>query len=182
MMDQFEKYIRQRREEFEDHSADRAKMWSKISTELEATSSREMPLWRRFSIRVAAGILLLIGMTVLLSVFLFNPKRTHSQDTQVAHELLEIDRYYGDMVARQVQMVKHNPKLNEGEKQEFLSFLDDLDAEYDGLKQELSRNLDNERVMEAIITNYKKRLELMENLLKQLKERKHEDDAQGYIL
>ena len=50
------------------------------------------------------------------------------------------------------------------------------------LKLEMRDNLDNERVLEAIVNNYKKRIELIENLLKQINASKKEIDYEGYTL
>ena len=68
------------------------------------------------------------------------------------------------------------------DKAEFLSFMDELDAEYEVLREEMRNNLDNERVLEAIVANYKKRIELIENLLQQLNDAKQPDDEYGYTL
>ena len=60
--------------------------------------------------------------------------------------------------------------------------MDDLDREYDELKVEMRNNLDNELLLEAIIANYKKRIELIENLLRQLNESKIKEEDYGYTL
>ena len=61
--------------------------------------------------------------------------------------------------------------------------MDELDAEYEVLKKEMQKNLDNEQVLEAIVGNYKKRIELIENLLHQLNEsKKPDEDEYGYTL
>ena len=60
--------------------------------------------------------------------------------------------------------------------------MDELDEEYKQLKLEMQHNLDNELVLEAIVNNYKKRIELIENLLKQINASKKEMDYEGYIL
>ena len=81
-----------------------------------------------------------------------------------------------------MQLVKNHPKLSADDKEEFLSFMDELDREYQQLKLEMRNNLDNERVLEAIVANYKKRIELIENLLRQINASKKEMDYEGYIL
>jgi hypothetical protein len=60
--------------------------------------------------------------------------------------------------------------------------MDELDVEYNILKKELNKNIDNERVLEAIVINYKKRIELIENLLKQINSSKKTSDKDVYIL
>ena len=46
----------------------------------------------------------------------------------------------------------------------------------------MKKNLDSEIVLEAIISNYKKRIELIENLLQQINESKITDENDGYNL
>ena len=103
-------------------------------------------------------------------------------DAYANEELLEIDMHYQHLVYQQVQLVKNHPKLSASDKEEFLSFMDELDVEYQQLKMEMRNNLDNERVLEAIVANYKKRIELIENLLKQINASKKEMDYEGYVL
>jgi hypothetical protein len=79
-------------------------------------------------------------------------------------------------------MVKNHPDLSQEDKDEFLSFMDELDEEYGVLKLEMEKNLNNERVLEAIIGNYKKRIELIENLLRQINDSKMINDDYGYTL
>ena len=60
--------------------------------------------------------------------------------------------------------------------------MDELDVEYESLKLELNKNLDNERILEALVFNYKKRIELIENLLKQINSSKKTDNTNVYTL
>lgn len=179
-MDNFEKHIRENATKFDTHKADRAKMWANISAEIQKKEPKVIPLWKRPMLRIAASVVLVLGISAIIGLYQFGAS---SADTQYAsRELLEIDMYYQDLVSYQVQLVKNNPNITEENKEEFLSFMDDLDAEYDVLRKEMRKNLDNERVLEAIIANYKKRIELIENLLHQLNESKKPNDDYGYTL
>lgn len=179
-MDNFEKHIRRNAAQFDGERADKAKMWAKIAAELNKEEPKVIPLWRRPLFRIAASVLLLVGFASFFGlVWLGNG----TDNAQYAYEeLMEIDMYYKDLVSYQVQLVKNNPSLSEENKAEFLSFMDELDAEYDVLKKEMQKNLDNEQVLEAIVGNYKKRIELIENLLRQLNDSKKVDDDYGYTL
>lgn len=179
-MDNFEKHIRHNAAQFDEHKADRDKMWAKISGELGKGKTKVIPLWKRPMLHVAASVLLLVGIVSFFGPVLFSDGTNQTQ--YASKELMEIDMYYKDLVSYQVQLVKNNPRLSEENKAEFLSFMDELDAEYDVLKKEMQKNLDNEQVLEAIISNYKKRIELIENLLRQLNDSKKPDDDYGYTL
>ncbi|WP_299534182.1 hypothetical protein [Ulvibacterium sp.] len=182
-MDNFEKHIRENKALFDEHKADKAKLWANIASDLEEPGPKVVPLWRSPLIRVAAGVLLLFGIAGITGVFLMKKADYNMQETIVSQELLDIDMHYKSLVSYQVQLVKDNPKLSDGDKEEFLLFMDELDKEYELLKLEMKKNLDNERILEAIIANYKKRIELIENLLHQINDSKiTNEDYDGYIL
>lgn len=178
MMDDFEKHIRDNKQLFDGHKADKAKLWANITSRLD--EPKPIPLWRSPLFRIAAGILLVFGLFyVANSTF---REGFVEQNNVVNQELQDIDMHYQNLVSYQVQLIKDHPKLSDEDKKEFLSFMDELDAEYESLKLEMGKNLDNELVLEAIIGNYKKRIELIENLLHQIKDSKKINDEQGYIL
>ena len=180
-MDNFEKHIRDHAAQFNERRADKDKMWAKISEELGQERPKVIPLWKRPLFRVAASVLLLMGLASFFGLAVLN---SNVEKTQYASkELMEIDMYYKDLVSYQVELVKNNQAISEENKAEFLSFMDELDAEYEVLKKEMQKNLDNELVLEAIVSNYKKRIELIENLLHQLNESKKQDeDDHAYTL
>ena len=179
-MDNFEKHIRENRAAFDDHKADRAKLWANIEAKLDPPRPKVVPLWRSPIFKVAASVLIVLGISSLIGItFLGN---SANEDTFVSKELQDIDMHYQGLVSYQVQLVQKNENLSDADKAEFLSFMDDLDKEYDQLKLEMQNNLDNELVLEAIVSNYRKRIELIENLLRQLNESKLNDDDYGYTL
>ncbi|MDC6366110.1 MULTISPECIES: hypothetical protein [Flavobacteriaceae] len=181
MMDNFEKYIKENKQAFDVHKVDKDKLWQGIAGQLEEeVKPKVIPLWKSKAFRVAASIVLLVGLslTALLSI-----RGTETNmEGYASEELLEIDMHYQHLVFQQVQLVKNSTRLTDQDKEEFLSFMDELDEEYKQLKLEMQSNLDNERVLEAIVNNYKKRIELIENLLKQINASKKEMDYEGYIL
>ncbi len=182
MKDAFEKYIAENKTAFDEHKADRAKLWAGIEAQLEEPGPKVVPLWRSAKWRVAAGIVLIAGLLVLFGLILGRGTSYDDPKQLVDQELQEIDMYYQNLVAHQVQLVQDHPGLADEDKTEFLEFMDELDEEYLVLRQEMERNLDNERVLEAIVANYKKRIELIENLLRQINESKKSEDEDVYIL
>ncbi len=181
-MDNFEKHIREHKAEFDDHKADKAKMWAAIAGELKTEEPKVVPLWRSSVFKMVASLLLLFGITSFIALTIL--KSEGDMQTQFASkELLDIDMHYKGLVSYQVQLVKDNPNLSEEDKTEFLSFMDELDTEYEKLRLEMHNDLDNERVLEAIVSNYKQRIELIEQLLKQINDSKiEEDEDYGYTL
>jgi len=177
-MDNFEKHIRENAAAFDDHKADHSKMWAKISKELIKEEPKVIPFWRSPMLKIAATVLLLVGIAGFIGVSLRNDTNT----TFASKELLDIDMHYKGLVSYQVELVKNNPNLSEEDKIDFLSFMDELDEEYEELRLEMRKNLDNQLVLEAIVSNYKKRIELIEQLLKQINDSKIQNDEYGYTL
>lgn len=176
-MDNFEKHIRKNKQLFNEYTPDKAKMWAAISNELNEEKSKVIPLWKTTKFRVAASIVLIIGIFSIIGLNFNNPNNNVANQ-----ELQEIDMHYQGLVAFQVKLVENNANLSSADKEDFLSFINELDEEYEGLKLELGENLDNERVLEAIISNYKKRIELIENLLIQINSSKITTTKDEYIL
>mgnify|MGYP000235426259 CR=1 FL=1 len=180
-MDNFEKHIRENAAGFDEHKADRSKMWANIAQELAVEEPKVVPLWKSPKLRIAATLLILLGLTGFIGIQFFGTEA--AMETQYASkELMDIDMHYKGLVSYQVQLVQQNKNLSEEDKKEFLSFMDELDAEYQLLRIEMNNNLDNEQVLEAIVSNYKQRIELIEKLLKRINETKLNDEDYGYTL
>jgi hypothetical protein len=79
--------------------------------------------------------------------------------------LYEIDSHYKLLVKNQIELIKNSTHLSKADQDDFLSLIDDLDMEYERLKGELKLGINNKKIIEAIISNYRKKIQLMEDLL-----------------
>ncbi|AUP77406.1 hypothetical protein C1H87_01185 [Flavivirga eckloniae] len=183
-MDDFEKYIKENKTLFDVHKADKSKLWANIESGLNKpeTKTKTIKLWNSFVFKAAATVVIALGVFSLINTVMVNRVNENSQNSLAMQELNDIDSHYKGLVAYQVRLVNKSTQLSVDEKKEFLSFMDELDVEYELLKLELQKNVDNERVLEAIVINYKKRIELIENLLKQINRSKKLDNDDVYIL
>lgn len=179
-MNDLEKHIKENRLLFDEHKADKAKMWQQIENGLATKPKKSFNVFSSPFMKVAASIFMLLGVYTVIN-FILNYS-TKSDAEVVDYELQAIDMHYSKLVEHQIRLVKENKKLSQEEKDEFLSFMVDLDEEYKVLKIEMEKNLDNEQIIEAIVNNYKKKIELMENLLDRINNSKNIDNENGYIL
>jgi hypothetical protein len=181
-MDDFEKQIRENKSLFDEHKADKDKLWANIESKLDKVESKPkvINLWGSNVLKFAAILVIALGLFSVVNILSSN--ETTQDSNMISQELNDIDAHYKGMVAYQVKLVKNNTQLSDEQKTEFLSFMDELDLEYEALKLELNKNLDNERILEALVFNYKKRIELIENLLKQINSSKKTDNTDVYIL
>ncbi len=178
MKDELKEFIQTHRSEFDDHQIDKEALWAKIDEELAESPKKVIPIWKKHRWKIAASIVLILGGT-----FFFNNFRTEDPSNGIVYEeLQEVDSYYGALVSQQIELIKSHPNLSAQEQQEFLTLIDELDSEYKILKEELKEGINNERIIEAIIHNYRKKIELMEKLLRRSHPLKREYDEQEVIL
>ena len=176
-MDKLEKFIKENSDSFSEHKADKAKMWKAIAKNLEHPEPKVIPLWRKLPFQIAASILIIVGV---FSVYNLNTRK--APVNYASKELQQIDSYYQNIVETQVKLVQNDKHLSAKNKEEFLKFMIELDKEDAKLKLDLADNLNNQQVLSAIIKNYKKRIELIENLLNQINESKKDIHENEYIL
>lgn len=184
-MDNFEKFIRDNKTDLTELDApkpNRAKMWDAID---EALDQEDQQKKRRkvFSLngpflRIAALLLVVFG----IGLFVLNQPGESPQSVAEIPELMEINSHYQTLVNLKKQQVYQLKDLNEKQKQDFLSFMDELDQEGENLSKELQSNLDNEVILEAIIQNYKERLRIMELLLNRVEKTKIKKNDQNINL
>ncbi len=180
-MDNFEKNIKENKALFDVYKADKSKLWANIESRLESPEQkvRAIRLWNTPVFKIAATIIIALGLFSLINIGL---NSSSEQNSFASQELSDIDMHYKGLVAYHVKLVENNTQLSSEEKKAFLLFMDELDDEYEVLKQELQKDLDSERVLEAIVINYKKRIELIENLLKQINSSKKMESDDVYML
>lgn len=165
MKDELKEYIQANRTIFDDHSideVDKLKLWGKISDELPEVPKKVIPIWKKAPFRVAAAVLLLLGC--MFTYFVSN--QPSGEYDMVSEEFRQIDSHYKSLVENQIQLVKNSTNLSEAAQEEFLNYIDELDTEYLNLKKELKQGVNNQIIIEAIINNYRKKIQLMEDLLR----------------
>ncbi len=179
MMDDFEKNIRDNQEFFNEPAPDKMKMWANIERRLPMVEEKKViPLWRRTAFRAAAAILFLVGLT-----FMFFQNGDQSKLIQKESTAFnDLDSHYGKLVALQIIKLKNSNELSKDEKNEFLSYIEELNLEQEQLKKELATNLNNEEILEAIIRNFNQQINLIEQLLDRLNQSKIKSNDQGISL
>lgn len=180
-MEELKKYTTAHQDKFDDHNleeADRLRLWGEIVSELPETPKNVIPLWKKPVFRVAASIVLLLGCT-----FFFLLSGSQDPEQQIVHEeLYDIDNHYKLLVNNQIELIKNNTHLSKEDQDDFLSLIDDLDKEYKTLKEELKLGINNEKIIEAIINNYRKKIQLMEDLLERSHPVKTDFEDEAIIL
>lgn len=160
-------FIDVNRESFEVYDYE-ASDWQGIATKLDQSEKRSksvvIPL--KYLWRSAAVIIFLLGAAFYMSWVNW---KNQSQDLMMTAELQEAEYYYGELIATKVAQIS---KLDSRAEQEAFQNMKTLDQAFMELKMDLKDNADNEEVIHAMIDNYKIKLEILEQIVEQLEERK----------
>jgi hypothetical protein len=137
--------------------------------------------WRQLSI--AATIALLISA----SVFLFRSDPTPTLQDQVAEispEVSETSRYFAGLVSRQVaQLQEMSSPETQPLIEDTLRQLEQLDADYIKMEQDLVAGGNSKMILSAMIQNFQTRIDLLEDVMlrieevKQFKNENHETNT-----
>lgn len=172
MSDRLEDFVRQHREEFDLREPDPS-VWLKINPANAPVVKEKRPMrWLRVAAAIAvifagssAGIYFLTGGNYEADLY--------SQELYM--EMQETEAFYTMMVSDRYEELKpylaSDPLANE-----MLSAdMEELDEVYHELKNDLKDNISNPEVIEAMVLNYRIKLEILEDLLNQLKEKENQD-------
>ncbi len=185
-MDGFEKNIRDNKGFFDEKAPNKLKMWDQIEADLNRGDHNHDDESNTGS--AVMGILLaglvLIGL-VLGGIYL---AQNANQDEQVlmanakSSELNDIDTYYTKLVSHQIEKLEANEALSSIEKEDFMSYIEELNAEQTILKQELQKNINNAEILEAIIDNFNQQVKLIEQLLNRINHEKNIENETGIFI
>jgi len=172
MSDRLEEFVKQHREQFDLHEPDPS-IWLKINTANQAVAPERRPMrW----LRIAAAVAMIFAGSTAGIYFLTGEKAdANRHSSELYLEILETEQYYSQIVSDRYDELKpflaSNPVANE-----MLSTdMEELDEVYKELKEDLKDNASNPEVIEAMILNYRVKLEILEDLLIQLKEKENQD-------
>jgi hypothetical protein len=176
--DKLEKFVLENRSDFDVYEPS-PEVWDKIMVQKPLSVSK--PLWIRLS-RYAAVAAITLLISFITGNYFSSPENNESlpvannSETKAMEynnpELEEAEAYYSSMVNSKIKeigiLTVNNPEV----KMELDYDLQELEQIYMELKEDLADNAGNEDVIEAMIQNYRTRLDILEGLLKSLKNEK----------
>ncbi|MFK7952590.1 MAG: hypothetical protein AB8B73_07060 [Ekhidna sp.] len=156
MQDNLKDHIKSSQEDFELYPFDVDKAWEEISDKIIPEKKRNFG----WTIGVAASLLLVMG-------FVFSSYQ--NQSDSISGEVAEIENFYGNAIDQKIALVR-----NEISDDRILKDLDAMDEAFAELKNDLKDNVDNQEVIEAMMDNYRMKLQILEEILKELDKEKGE--------
>jgi hypothetical protein len=171
--DKLEKYILDHREQFDDQEPDPA-IWDRVDTR----KSRVIRInWRDVAWKAAAVAAIFVA-SYFFHDYMANrnqpARKLLSEKTEdaspMAKELIEAEAYYSSQIDLKKDEVFRLTASNPDVRHEINMEMGDLDRVFSELKDDLKDNADNEEVIEAMIQNYRLKLDILEEMLLQLKQ------------
>ena len=177
--DKLEQFITKNRDGFDVYEPG-DELWDRI----QKPSPKVIKLnWKTIAVRVAAVVVIFIAS------YFFHDMMQPEKSTQVAqHEIEMDDQQMGKVRLLMEAEVFYSSQINYAQNeilrlsendQELIDDINfdmaELDEVYQELKDDLKDNSDNEEVIEAMIQNYRIKLQVLEEILLQLNKTKYLD-------
>ena len=165
MSDKLKSFVDARREDFELFSLDVETGWQEIKEEV-SVSAVGKPFMKPWMTIAASISLVLIGALI--------GYRMYSTDMLAGEssEFIDMQFYYEEMVDTKLQLVRQRV-----DDPVILEDLEAMDQAFAELKADLRDNVDNEEVLEAMIDNYRLKLQILQRILDELEEESHEEQT-----
>ena len=181
--DKLEKYILDHRAEFDDQDPV-PEIWERIDTR----KSRVIRInWKDVAWKAAA-----VAAIFVASYFFHDYMASRNQSSQnfmsknaedaspMVRELIEAEAYYSSMIDRKKDEVFRLTASNPEVRREIDMEMVDLDRVFSELKEDLKDNAYNEEVIEAMIQNYRLKLDILEEMLLQLNQSNESKNETNY--
>ena len=177
MKDSLKNHIERNRSDFEVYKENQDQLWEAIEKRRGAKTHRLSTwIWR------AAATVLLIALAGYL-VFNDGPNSKKYADGidlhELSEELAETEFYYSEMINEKLRNIQ--AKSGDFDKLA-MENISKLDSAYAGLKNDLKENINNEEVINAMIENYRIKLEILEQILNELNEKGNEQEFDPVII
>ena len=173
MSDRLEKFVKQHHGEFDRYEPDPS-IWLKINPANSVVKKQRRPMsW----LRIAAAVAMIFAGSTAGIYFLTGEKSESDLfSSELYREMTDTEQYYNQMVADRYEELKPFLAANPAANEMLTSDMEELDQVYEELKEDLKDNASNPEVVEAMILNYRVKLEILEDLLNQLKEKENQND------
>ena len=175
MKDRFKERVTNEREDFDIYKVDADALWSDIESKLDR--QKRLNPWKTY-MRIAATILLVAVASWSLYMYQGNSAGDGFSLADLSPELAETEIYYSQLEEEKIKMIKASKSAIDPAVLDNLAM---LDTAYQELKLDLKDNAANEEVIDAMITNYRIKLQLLEQILTEIKEHDNEVDNEVSI-
>ena len=171
MNDRLEEFVKANRESFNRHEPDPS-IWLKINSGVPPVEKRLPLKWLRYAAAIA---LIFAGFSAGVYYLGFGGGENGNIQSEISQEMQEVELYYNVLVKEKYNELKTYLVNDQETLETLLKDMQELDVIYEELKVDLNDDVSNPEVIEAMIQNYRIKLEILEELLLQLKEKENQD-------
>ncbi|MFP4471203.1 MAG: hypothetical protein ACLFPE_10990 [Bacteroidales bacterium] len=171
--DKLEKFIHDHRDEFDEFEPDPA-LFAGVKTRPPVVN---MVRWNSVLWKAAAVVAIFVGSYFFHDWMSQYPHRQQTatvsqsdESSEIVRVLIEAEAYYSAQIETRREEFYHLAEGNIRLKKEIDYELVELDSIYADLKRDLKDNAANQAVIEAMIQNYRVKLDILENVLNQLQQ------------
>jgi len=183
--DEIKRFIERNRDEFDEFEAPSG-LWERIDEKLPDEKQEKMvPL--KTVIRIAAGV------AILLAVALYSLLNTDDSAVQIVEESTRVSddqvifTHYPELAEAAFY---YQSKIDDAQTELATYQIDDadlesielLEKEMESLRTELGDHVDNERLIQAMMQIYQYKLEMLEDMLKQLRTLEKPKDEESTVV
>ncbi len=181
--DELEQFIRENQDEFNNRMPSEHN-WEAIRQRLKPEYIPSKQVSVAFVWRMAAAFVVILCATVYVvwqvATFSQEKNTSYTQTTleEISPELQQTEQYYQQVINEHTRMLEGYKKSKPKLVNDFKHDLEELDAAYNSLKQELIQNTGNQRIVNEMIQNLQMRVTLLNHqiqILENIKQQKHEN-------
>lgn len=185
--DQLKKFVDAHRDDFDDHTPPSG-IWEAIDNELSKDTKRIKTFsWAHYAKR-AAAIIIIATVSIVVYELINSTSENSTNNTDIAivevpedktvlpPEIVEAEQYYSVKIEDKFSELKRYNVVYPELEEDIEIDMAELDSAYSELKKDLSEEMANEEIIEAMIQNYRLKLEILENILEELKDINEDDN------
>jgi hypothetical protein len=168
-MKDIEKIIQDNRDQF-DHLEPSEGHFERFQNKLDQHNKKSVSFSWTFIMKAAV-----VGVLVVLSSMWLYDNLYKQQNTQqltyqdLPTEVQEAQMYYSSLVEEKYEKIKSHDFEDEKQKKMLLKELKEMNEAYQSIRKDLKSNPDDPRVINALIRHYQMKLDVMNQILNQLK-------------
>jgi len=156
MEDRFEEYIKGHRQDFDMLEPD-DRLWEGIEKKMDGPKKLKF----KYYFSRAAAVAAIFVFSFVLQKYFF---RVRNNITEIP-ELREAELYYTGLIQTKLNTVEPMLAKYPDIERDLKNDLSELDSVYNELKEDLNDNIANQEVLEALISNYMLRIDILEEML-----------------
>lgn len=174
--DKLKQLVDENRQDFDIYQGDFDDLWPEIE---QGIARRERSASLKWVWRIAAAVVVGAGLTLMINNFNYASLDSDELAYMISPEWAETEQFYAVRINENIAAIKASSVEVDPTVFEDIALLDQA---YKELKEDLADGADNEEVINAMITNYQIKLEILEKILFEIREKEAQGNEENYDL